>query len=90
MHKAMLWLYMSFILYIYIKRWVQHCLEQAKNPFGPSANELINFLTRLYKEGKGYNTLNMAHSAVSPLSLNGDCSVGNHALVQKKFKGRVW
>ena len=71
----------------YIKRWVQHCLKRAKNPFGPYANDLIIFLTRLYKEGKGYSVLNMARSAVATLSLNGDCSVGNHPLVRKCLRG---
>ena len=32
-----------------IKRWVQHCLNQVKNPLGPSANELIIFLSRLQR-----------------------------------------
>ena len=66
---------------------MQHCIERKKNPFGPSPNELIIFLTRLFNEGKGYSSLNLARSAVATLSLNTNCSVGNHILVRKFLRG---
>ena len=37
----------------YIKKWIKHGDERSKDPFHPTAGELIVFLTSLYNQGKG-------------------------------------
>ena len=66
----------------YIKKWITHCDERSKDPFRPTADELIVFLTSLYNQGKGCSCINLARSAVATLSLGSKISVGMHLLVK--------
>ena len=67
----------------YIKKWIKHCDERSKDPFRPTADELIVFLTSLYNQGKRFSCINLARSAVATLSLGSKISVGMHPLVKK-------
>ena len=71
----------------YIKRWIQFCGERKRNFLEPTVNNLIAFLTVLFNEGKNYNTICVARSAVSALSLNSHVSIGSHQLVARFLKG---
>ena len=71
----------------YIKKWIKHCGERNTDPFRPTADELIVFLTKLYHEGRGFSCLNQARSAVATLSLQDNTSVGMHRLVWKFLRG---
>ena len=71
----------------YIKKWIKHCDERSEDPFRPTADELIVFLTSLYNQGKGYSCINLARSAVATLSLGSKISVGMHPLVKKFVRG---
>ena len=71
----------------YIKKWIKHCDEKTKDPFRPTADELIVFLTSLYNQGKGYSCINLARCAVATLSLGSKISVGMHPLVRKFVRG---
>ena len=66
----------------YIKKWIKHCDERSKDPFRPTADELIVFLTSLYNQGIGYSCINLARSAAVTLSLGSKISVGMHPLVK--------
>ena len=71
----------------YIKKWIKHCDERNKDPFRPTADELIVFLTSLFNQGKGYSCINLARSAVATLSLGSKISVGIYPLVKKFVRG---
>ena len=49
----------------YLGKWRQYCGEQCINPFSPTIEEGINFLTGLYKQGIGYSAINTARSCSS-------------------------
>lgn len=49
--------------------------------------DLVAFLTILFNEGKGYNTLCVARSAVSALSLKSHVSIGSHQLIRRLLRG---
>ena len=68
--------------YSYIKKWIKHCDERSKDPFRPTADELIVFLTSLYNQGIGYSCINLARSAAATLLLGSKISVGMHPLVK--------
>jgi len=71
----------------YIKKWIIFCGQRNRSPFQPTAKELLIFLTSLFREGKGYSSLNVARSAVATLSLEEKCTVGSHPLVCKFLRG---
>ena len=48
---------------------------------------MIAFLTVLFNEGKNFNTICVAKSAVSALSLTSHVSIGSHQLVTRFLKG---
>ena len=68
-------------------KWIKHGDERSKDPFRPTADELIVFLTSLYNQGKRYSCINLARSAVATLSLGSKISVGMHPLVKKFVRG---
>ena len=71
----------------YIKRWIQFCIQWERNFIEPSVNNLIDFLTMLFNEGKNYNSICVARSAVSALSLTSQMSIGSHQLVKRFLAG---
>ena len=59
----------------------KHC-DKSKDPFRPTTDELIVFLTSLYNQGKGYSCINLARSAVATLLFGSKISVGMLPLVK--------
>ena len=71
----------------YIQRWIQFCAQQKRDSVEPTVNSLITFLNILFNEGKNYNTLCVARSAISALSLKSEVSIGSYQLVKRFLTG---
>lgn len=66
---------------------MQFCTSRQINPFGPSVNNVLDFLTVLFHSGLGYSSMNLARSALSSfITLNGD-TIGNNCLIRRFLKG---
>lgn len=67
---------------------MQFSLEKQISAFEPDVNSTLEFLASSYNTGLGYNSLNIARSALSPfIYLPGDLTVGVHSLVKRFMKG---
>ena len=71
----------------YIQRWIQFCAQQKRDSFEPTVNSLITVLNILFNEGKNYNILCVARSAISALSLKSEVSIGSYQLVKRFLTG---
>lgn len=47
----------------YVSKWIKFC-DQRINPFQPSINQVLKFLSRLFHNGLQYRTIGLAKSAV--------------------------
>ena len=65
---------------------VLYCHQRGQDPLPPTVIAVLQFLTLLYEEGKGYSSLNIARCAISTLSLGKD-TVGSHHLISKFLRG---
>ena len=65
---------------------VLYCHQRGQDPLPPTVIAVLQFLTLLYEEGKGYSSLNMSRCAISTLSLEKD-TVGSHHLISKFLRG---
>ena len=64
------------------------CNKRQVNIFETNVNNVLSFLTELYKNGLGYSCINTARSALSSfLQLDSELSVGCHPLVRRFMKG---
>ena len=72
----------------FLRQWEQYCQELAEDPFSPSQAAVVNFLSKLYRENKGYSSINTARSAISAISVlpNGQ-SVGSLPEVKRCVRG---
>ena len=68
--------------------WCDWCTQRNINPLSNAINNVLEFLSNLFAQGKAYNTINVARSMLSgtlpPLDGN---PVGKHYLVLKLMKG---
>ena len=73
---------------IFIKRWFFHCSQGKINSVSPALEEIVEFLTTLYQQGLGYESLNSARAALSSLGLNFEgFKVGSHPLIIRYMRG---
>ncbi len=49
----------------YLERWKMYCLENDISLFQPEVQQIVEFLTNLYKQGLGYSAINTARSVLS-------------------------
>ena len=68
----------------YIRRWLKYCDRREKSPLHPTEKMILEFLTNLYEEGKGYNSLCLARSAIMTLPLT---KRRDYELVRRFLKG---
>ena len=71
-------------------KWTSWCRQRQINLFQTSVDQVANFLTECYHEGKGYSTINTYRSALSTtLCSVGDDkqSIGSHPLIARLLKG---
>lgn len=70
--------------------WIGWCHHKQKDLFQASADQVANFLTDCYHEGRGYSTINTYSSALSTTlnSVNDDKqSIGSHPLIVRLLNG---
>ena len=71
-------------------KWTGWCRQKQISLLQPSVEQVANFLTDYYHEGKGYSTVNTYRSAMSTTvdSISGDQkSLGAHPLILRLLKG---
>lgn len=72
----------------FIKRQFQYSSEGKIDPFSPSINNVLEFLTVLFNKLMSYSSINTARGALSALGKKvGGTSVGSHSLVIRYMKG---
>ena len=70
------------------KRWCSWCKQREVDIIQAPIEQVGNFLSDCYDEGKGYSTLNSYRSALSStLSPVNNCAVGSHPLITRLLKG---
>ncbi|XP_063981069.1 uncharacterized protein LOC135164542 [Diachasmimorpha longicaudata] len=67
-----------------LKKWWQFCSETRVNPYETSVTLLLECLTKLYKKGPSYGTLNCRRSAVTLLD---ESDVGSDQKIKRFLKG---
>lgn len=67
-----------------LKNWWNFCLSANRNPLQPEVNGVLNYLTKRFKEGAAYGTLNSERSAINLLS---SVDLGNDLFIIRFFKG---
>ena len=72
----------------YLKRWNTYCTENKVSVLCPKVEQVIEFLTMLYRNGLGYGAINTARSSLSSIIFqeNGLPS-GEHPLIRRFLKG---
>ena len=72
----------------FILRWFNYCCERKITPLSPSLEDIMEFLTKQYKNGLGYESINTARTALSALDIKIEgFKDGSHPLVIRYMKG---
>lgn len=71
----------------YIGKWVSFCCKREINVFEADVNNVLSFLTELYKSGLGYSCINTARSALSSFIQLNNVNIGSHPLVRRFMRG---
>ena len=68
-------------------RWTSWCLERDSDPLSGDINNVIEYLTMLYQEGKAFSTINLHKSTLSStLSLTSNAAIGSNPLIIRLMK----
>jgi hypothetical protein len=72
----------------YHQKWLQLCSKKQINPFKANINNVLSFLTDLFKSGLGYSSINTARCALSSyFSLDNSVNISSNVLVKRFMKG---
>ena len=72
----------------YHQKWLQFCSKKQINPFKANINNVLSFLTDLFKSGLGYSSINTARCALSSyFSLDNSVNISSNVLVKRFMKG---
>ncbi|XP_045133117.1 uncharacterized protein LOC123517184 [Portunus trituberculatus] len=72
----------------HLKRWTQFCSQWEVDPFTPTVEQIINFLSETFCRDVGYECINTARAALSSLEIVVDGRrAGDHPLVVRLLKG---
>ena len=72
----------------YISKWIIFCNSRDYDPLSAPINQIADFLTNMYWEGRSYSTINLARSALSALGIKYEgLSVGSHPTIVRLLKG---
>lgn len=63
------------------------CCKREINVFEADVNNVLSFLTELYKSGLGYSCINTARSALSSFIQLNNVNIGSHPLVRRFMRG---
>jgi hypothetical protein len=67
---------------------LQFCSKKQINPFKANINNVLSFLTDLFKSGLGYSSINTARCALSSyFSLDNSVNISSNVLVKRFMKG---
>lgn len=67
---------------------MQFCSKKQINPFKANINNVLSFLTDLFKSGLGYSSINTARCALSSyFSLDNSVNISSNVLVKRFMKG---
>ena len=70
------------------KKWIDWCIKRQVDPCSTSIDNIVNFLTEVYKEGKCHSTLNTYRSAISMSHDKIDGTpVGQHPITCRLLQG---
>lgn len=67
-----------------LKKWWAFCFKEAINPYRPSTESVLQFLTEEFHKGSSYSTLNSIRSAIS---LTVGSRIGSDEDIKRFFKG---
>ncbi len=71
----------------YIQKWIVFC-DNRLDPIATDIGEVLQFLTNLFQEGKGYSAINTARSALSAIMDPIDNTpIGSHRYVKRLLRG---
>ena len=74
--------------FVYLRKWQTLCIQKNWNKLRPTVNQVIYFLTSLFRSGLSYGSVNLAHSALSSsLPYLDGKAVGQHPVICKILKG---
>ena len=72
----------------YHQKWLQFCSKKQINPFKANINNVLSFLTDLFKSGLGYSSIHTARCALSSyFSLDNSVNISSNVLVKRFMKG---
>jgi len=70
------------------RKWSQYSERKGQDPFQPSIENVLEFLTELFNEGQSYSSINAAKSALSTIfNLMYNYKLGELEVVKKFMKG---
>ena len=67
-----------------LRQWWLFCETEGHNFYKPDRNVIIRFLTKCFKDGASYSSLNTMRSAISLISIN---KIGDDLLISRFFRG---
>ena len=71
-----------------LQKWLSYCTERSVHSASPSINDVLTFLTHLYKTGLSYSTISSVKSVLSTLiHIPGITKIAEHPLVQRLMTG---
>ena len=74
--------------FVYLRKWQTLCIQKNWNKLRPTVNQVIYFLTSLFRSGLSYGSVNLARSALSSsLPYLDGKAVGQHPVICKILKG---
>lgn len=71
----------------YLKKFSNYCDKHKLDPFKADLKTVLDFLTSMFNEGLGYNSLNSARSALSTILTIDNKPAGSHPVVVRYMKG---
>ena len=70
------------------KQWCSWCTQRKIDTLQPPVNEVANFLSKCFADGKSYSTINSYRSALSSsLYPINNTTIGSHPLISRLLKG---
>ena len=72
----------------YHVKWFRFCKDRKISVFHPCVNQVLDFLTCLFKKGLSYSSINTARSALSALlDHEQNATIGSHPYISRFMKG---
>ena len=69
----------------YVRQWIRYCCVRGRDPFRENVGSLLDFLTSLHLNGRSYNTIHTAKSAISTVMFFDLTSSSSNQNIIKQF-----